>query len=299
MEVNLDLLGKAVALLCALSWGFAVILFSHAGKRMRPVALNLFKTAVTALFLAGAMVIWNVPVIPPGLSAGDWGVVALTGFLGITIADSLFFICLNLLGAGMAAIVDCLYSPMVLLFSWWVLSETPSMAKVTGAFLVVMAVLVASIQPRAPGAGWRRMAWGVLSGGSAMALMALSIVLMKPVLNRTAFLWVTEMRVLTALVFLLLQVAIHRNRKSIMHEVLDTRRWRHALPGAIMGNVIAMTLWVAAFKFTDVASAAILNQTSTIFIVILAAVFLKERFTLRRLTATLLAFGGAILVLVG
>jgi drug/metabolite transporter (DMT)-like permease len=60
-----------------------------------------------------------------------------------------------------------------------------------------------------------------------------------------------------------------------------------------------MTLWVAAFKYTSVNSAAILNQTSTIFIVILAAIFLKERFTRRLFIATILAIAGSILVLLG
>ncbi|MBN1197574.1 MAG: DMT family transporter [Candidatus Aminicenantes bacterium] len=284
-------------MLSAFSWGIAVILFSHAGKQMRPVALNLFKTTITTLFLLAAMIIWNVSLIPAGVSLTDWGIVALTGFLGITVADSLFFVCLNLLGAGMAAIVDCLYSPMVLLFSWWVLSDVPGTAKIAGAALVVSAVLAASIHPGVPGPGWRRMLAGILAGGGAMALMALSIVMMKPILDRADFLWVTELRLITALIFLLIQTALHRKRRMIMAEVMDRRRWRHAFPGALMGNVIAMTMWVAAFKFTDVASAAILNQTSTIFIVILAAVFLNERFTLRRLIAALLAFGGSILVI--
>ncbi|HDP95613.1 MAG TPA: EamA family transporter [Candidatus Aminicenantes bacterium] len=290
-------MGKTTALLSALSWAIAVILFSHAGKQMRPVALNLFKTTITTLFLLVVMLIWGVSLLPSGLSLGDWGIVALTGFLGITVADSLFFVCLNLLGAGMAAIVDCLYSPMVLFFSWWMLSDAPGSTKITGAALVVVSVLVASIHPGVPGPGWRRFLAGVLAGAGAMALMALSIVLMKPILDRADFLWVTELRLVTALIFLLIQTALHRKRRMIVAEVLDRRSWRHAIPGALMGNVIAMTMWVAAFKFTDVASAAILNQTSTIFIVILAAAFLNERFTPRRLIATLLAFAGSILVI--
>ena len=60
-----------------------------------------------------------------------------------------------------------------------------------------------------------------------------------------------------------------------------------------------MTIWVAAFKYTSVSSAAILNQTSTIFVVILAAWVLRETFTRRRLIGTVLAFSGALLVLVG
>jgi drug/metabolite transporter (DMT)-like permease len=63
--------------------------------------------------------------------------------------------------------------------------------------------------------------------------------------------------------------------------------------------VLAMTIWVAAFKYTSVSSAAILNQTSTIWVVLLATWVLKEAFTRRRFIGTALAFSGAVLVLVG
>jgi drug/metabolite transporter (DMT)-like permease len=61
--------------------------------------------------------------------------------------------------------------------------------------------------------------------------------------------------------------------------------------------VLAMTLWIAAFKLTNINIAAILNQTNTIFIIILASVFLNEKFTLRKLIATILAFSGSIIVI--
>ena len=294
----MDLMGKGFALMCAFSWGVAVILFSHAGKRMRPVSLNLYKTTVTTIFLLLIMVIWRIPFFPPGLASSDWVIIALTGFLGITIADSLFFYCLNLLGAGMAAIVDCLYSPMVLLLSWIVLKDRLTGGKLAGVVLVVAAILSASYTPRKRSPKGGRMLLGILAGALAMGLMALSIVLMKPILNRTSFLWVTELRLVTALLFLLLQLYFHRERKSLFKEALTPGNWAHAFPGALMGNVIAMTLWVAAFKYTDVTSAAILNQTSTIFIVILAAVFLQEKFTIQRLVATVLAFAGSLMVII-
>ena len=50
--------------------------------------------------------------------------------------------------------------------------------------------------------------------------------------------------------------------------------------------------WVAG-------SAAILNQTSTIYIILLARVFLKEPLTRRRLLACLLALSGALCVVLG
>jgi drug/metabolite transporter (DMT)-like permease len=76
------------------------------------------------------------------------------------------------------------------------------------------------------------------------------------------------------------------------------KNWRYAFPGTILGNFLAMTCWVAGFQLTEVSSAAILNQTNTIFLVILSSIIFRETFTIRRLIATILAISGSMLVLV-
>ena len=49
-------------------------------------------------------------------------------------------------------------------------------------------------------------------------------------------------------------------------------------------------------KYTKVGIAAILNQSSTVYVLILAAVFLHEPFTRRKLVASALAIAGILLV---
>jgi drug/metabolite transporter (DMT)-like permease len=58
----------------------------------------------------------------------------------------------------------------------------------------------------------------------------------------------------------------------------------------------ALLFWIAGFKYTYASLAAILNQTSVIFALILASVFLKERFTRRKLAAVVLAFAGVAII---
>jgi drug/metabolite transporter (DMT)-like permease len=297
--VPVDTVGKFLALLCALFWAVAVILFRQAGQTLKPITLNLYKTLVAAFFLLLAMWIIGDALIPATAAPGDWVLVAASGVLGIAVADSLFFLCLNMLGAGLSAIVDCLYSPMVMFLSWLVLMDRLTLIQVGGAVLVITAVLAASLKTGETAVGAREIVLGILSGAAAMFLMGLGIVLMKPVLQRESVFWVAEMRQLAALAALLLFLALKKGRRELAVSLVDRRNWRYAFPGSLLGNVFSMTIWVAAFKLTDTISAAILNQTNTIFIVILASLLLKEPFTFRRLAATILGFSGSILVLLG
>jgi drug/metabolite transporter (DMT)-like permease len=68
-----------------------------------------------------------------------------------------------------------------------------------------------------------------------------------------------------------------------------------ALPASIVGNYLAMLAWLAGYKYTLVSVAAILNQLSTIFTFILAAIFLKEPVTIPRVISIFLAICGALL----
>ena len=290
--------GKSLALTSAFIWAFAVILFKRAGDAMRPVPLTLYKTVIAFVLLLPVMWFAGAPLIPAEVNANDWLMVSLSGIIGISIADCLFFICLNLLGAGLTAIVDCLYSPMVIGLSWLLLAEPLEMEQMGGAALVIIAVLAATFERPEKKLETKQVVLGVLSGAGAMFFMAWGIVQMKPALTKTSVFWVTELRLLAAMIVLAVMILVHKKRKEWFGSLVNVKNWRHALPATILGNVLAMTLWVAAFKFTDVSSAAILNQTNTIFIVILATLILKEPFTPRRIIASLLAVGGSILVLI-
>jgi drug/metabolite transporter (DMT)-like permease len=55
--------------------------------------------------------------------------------------------------------------------------------------------------------------------------------------------------------------------------------------------------WLAGFKYSRAGVAALLNQTSTVLIVLLAALFLQEPLTKLKLVAVGMAFAGAAIVL--
>ena len=51
------LLGATFALLAALVWSFAVILFKRSGEKVAPLSLNLFKNTVALTLLAISLIV--------------------------------------------------------------------------------------------------------------------------------------------------------------------------------------------------------------------------------------------------
>ena len=67
---------------------------------------------------------------------------------------------------------------------------------------------------------------------------------------------------------------------------------------ALVGQLLSMLLWLAGYKYTSASIAAILNETASVFIVVLAWIFLGERLTRRKALGIVCTLGGVGLMLV-
>lgn len=289
-------MGEFYALACALVWAFAVICFRRSGESMPPLALNLFRVGFsTALFLAtlaltGGSLLGRAP-------AGDYALLLGSGVVAIALSDTLFHAALNRVGAGINAVVDTLYSPFTALGAFLFLGERLDRWQVAGMGLVIASVVVASRLDPPRGTARRTMAAGVLLGVASMASLAAGVVMAKPVLADADVVWATAVRQVGALAVLLPAALLLPGRGPRLRALRPGPGWRHAVPGTVLGSYVALMLWIAGMKHTAVGKAAVLNQTSTIYTLILAALLLGERFTRRTALAAGLALGGVLLVL--
>jgi len=160
-------LGEALSLACALNWAFVLILFRHVGRSVHPFALNLFKNIAAFVLFVFTILLWHGPHVPE-IATVDVGRLLLSGFLGLGVADTLIFTALNVLGAGLLSIVECLYSPFVILFSLVWLQESLSAAQAAGCALVIGAVSLASATENARSVPRRDLIRGVAIGAAAM-----------------------------------------------------------------------------------------------------------------------------------
>lgn len=287
--------GEILSVTAALVWAVAVILFRKAGDSTPPAALNFFKNIVAALLLVPTVLLSGESLFPRRAPA-DYLVLAGSALLGIAIADTLFFAALQRLGAGLVAVVDTLYSPAVLVFAALFLGERAGLPVLAGAGLIMSAVAVGAADRPPAGRTRRDITVGVVFGVLAMVFMAAGVVMMKQVLATTSVLWASFIRLASGALGLLPLLAIRQTRQEFAAILRPSKAWRHALPPAVLGSYVAMIAWIGGMKFAPVSIAAVLNQMSTIFIFLLAALVLKEPLTPRRSVAVAMAFLGALLV---
>lgn len=290
--------GEVFSILSALAWAVAVILFRLSGQKVSPLALNLFKSSLASfLLLASAWLLF------PKSCPQNWTtllILTISGFFGITLADTLFFFCLNKVGASLTAIIECLYSLFVIFLSRLFLDEKMRLRQLFGVGLILAAIILIS---------WRRqknseivqfnfranhLIAGLIAGSLSMFFMATGIVMIKPLLREIPIFWVAAIRMSAGAFFLFLSFPFWQRRKLLL-PLSRPSNWGIMIVATIIGAYGGILAWVAGMKYTYASIAAALNQLSSIFIFLLAVIFLKERVTTLRILALLIAFVGAFL----
>jgi drug/metabolite transporter (DMT)-like permease len=288
--------GEAFSLGCALAWAVAVILFRRSGESVPPLALNLFRVGTSSVLFVATLAVLDRPLWGAA-PWRDYAVLAASGIIAIALADTLFHMSLNRVGAGVNAVIDTMYSPFITFFAFVVLGERMGPWQMLGMVFIVGSVLLASRVQPPRGTAPRTLAVGVALGVGAMASLAFGIVIAKPVLERSDVVWATTVRQLASLLVLAPAAAILPQRRRLWRVFVPDRSWRFSLPGTLFGSYVALLMWIAGMKHTAAGTAAILNQTSTIYILLLATLVLKEPFSRRKGLAAAMAVTGVVLVL--
>jgi drug/metabolite transporter (DMT)-like permease len=291
-------MGELFALLTAVVWAVAVILFKKSGENVHPIALNLFKNflAITlfipTIYIFGEVLFRKAPI-------SDYLMLLLSGMMGISLADTFYFIALNSVGAAVIAIVACLYGPFIIALSMIFLGERLAPLQFVGVALIISAVIFATETKGESHYPKGNLVKGIFFGTLGTFINAVGVVMIKPILNTSPLVWVSTYRILGGIVGLLIILIFLKDRSNILSTLKKRQSWGFTVGGSFMGAYLSMFLWLAGMKFTLTSIAAALNQTSTIFIYTFAILFLKEKFSVRKAMGVGLAMIGVLLVTYG
>lgn len=288
-------LGEAFALGSAMAWAIGVILYRRLGDYLPPLPLNFIKNLLVLGMLALALPLVHGLQLPQ-ISATELGLAIASGLIGLAIADTLYLKALNQLGAGRMGIIGNLYSPFVIALSFVFLGERLGPLQVAGFVLVAAGVLLVSAG-RAQDASPKARASAVLLGVFAILLMAVAIVMIKRVLEAQPLVWISLIRMASALLGLL-AIAALRGELAKLNPLEMKVDWRLLLIAAFIGQFLSTLFWLGGYKYTSAMVAAILNESASIFIVLLAWLWLKEPMDRRRAGGVGLALAGVGLMVV-
>ena len=286
-------MGDLYAVITAICWSSAVILFDISTKKFTAIQLNVLKNFIGVFGFILTIIVLSIP--SPNFSQQDIFTLALSGVLGILIADGLFLESLRRLGSGISAVVSTIYTPTVFIIAFVLFRESINLQSYIGGALVLGGITISVFQP--PNAVKKRDLYvGILFGIMANILTAYSVLIIKPIMKNNSVVYVALYRFSVGFFFGILINLLKGGIKPVVQKFKQGLTNRYVVLGAILGTYLSVIFWLAGYKYTLAGRAAIYNQLSTVFIIILARIFLKEPMTSKKIIGVSLAIFGAIVV---
>jgi len=288
-------LGAVAALLSAFCWAVAAILFRRIGDRITAMGINLAKGLVAILFMAVLL----LPGLYSGLASLDTNslaALALSGIIGICFGDTLYFLALMRLGARRTLLLGSLIPVTTALIAVFFLGEHIPVLAWLGMMLTITGVTYVLWQ-RTPHENTQRQSHDKYHSGLFFGLLfvvanALSIIATKVGVADIPTLEATFVRQAFAIAGLTFWGLLVRDLMGWVTPLHDRKLLKTLLIASLTGALLGTWLSVLALKYTYAAVAATLNSTSPLFILPLAAFWLKEHINWHEIAGALAAVTG-------
>jgi drug/metabolite transporter (DMT)-like permease len=285
--------GDIYALMAAFCWSSGIILFELSGKVMDSLQMNLIKNFLGVIgFFIVILITGNLFI---SYTNYEYWLLIVSAILGVAVGDLFLLSSLKRLGSGLYAVAGTSYILFVFLFAFLMFKEIIPIQVYLGGSLVIFGIMIRSMtMPQNKCVP--QLTRGIIYVLIAQGLTAYSVLLIRPVLERHTVVHIAMIRFGIGFLFNMGHLLLMHGLDFIKKTVIIGFTTPTMVAGAFMGTFLSVIFWLSGFKYTLAGRAAIYNQLSTVFITIMAALFLKESMNSRSWIAVVLAVAGAVLV---
>tara|TARA_B100001996_G_C18654615_1_gene590723 strand:- start:824 stop:1696 length:873 start_codon:yes stop_codon:yes gene_type:complete len=286
-------LGDIYAIITAICWSSAVILFDISSKKFDAIQLSALKNFIGVLGFIITILVFSIPL--PIFTIDDVFILFISGILGILIADLFFLESLRRLGSGLSAVISTIYTPSIFIISFLLYQETVSSHAYFGGLLVISGIAISTFKiPNL--VKTNDLYIGIILGIVAQILTAYSVLIVKPIMQDSSIVYIALYRFGIGLLATILVCIIKYGYIPTYNNFKKGLSNYSVVFGSIMGTYLSVIFWLAGYKYTLAGRAAIYNQLSTIFIILMARMFLKEELSIKKMIGVGLSIIGALIV---
>jgi len=286
-------IGIIVALLSAASWAFATVVFDKIGKVVPYVGITFLKGTFSIILMMVLLLFTG------GLQAvGIWDFVffALSGIIGISIGDSLFFKSLQDLGAKVQVIFFLLGQIFTMVLSLLLLGELLSLQQYIGAIILLTGIVVViwGKQENHP-----NKVRGIICGLLSILCFSVSAIMVKIAITDVEVVTATFYRMVFGTIFTLGFGVVGKQLHFWIEPLKDKR-----LLSLFVLNVVVITyggflLSMLAIKLISVSLVSVLGTTEPVFVLLFAFLINKERIRKQEIIGTLITLIGLFIIIKG
>ena len=270
-----ELIGIYSALLSAASWALGAILFKKISENVSPFGMTLAKGLIGTLLLGLVYYIEGVSALPAQVLI----LLFISGIIGISIGDTLFFASLRNLGPKMQVILFMFGQIITAIFGIIIFKEYPTTIQYAGISLTLLGVAsVLWTKIRSSSESISTNIRGVIYGLLSMFLFSFSLVLVKGAMAEVSTIGATFYRILAGTVGMMIFGLFGNHVKDWVKPFKGDLK---IISFFIMSVTIVMFggFWLSlvAIKYVNIGVASALNATEPLFVLPLAYFIMKEK----------------------
>ena len=293
-------LGDIYSIITAFCWSIAVVSYKAGLKNHNVFSLKISQNIMVIIFFA-LYIILSGGSFQLDLNNYDLFLVVISGILGITISDTFFMASLRLLGASGQALIDCLYSPLMIIWAYVAFGEKLGAINIFGGSLVISALFLTISRANSKHgsvyeSSGKNLAKGLTYGILTNFTIVGTIMLIRHIIRdpKIDIVVLCFWRFFIGNLFLMFFTKFIKKSKLNIMEIFNKETFLWNFLASFSGPFLATIFWFLGFKYTLAGKAAIYNQMATIFIILWSTLFLKEFMTPKKFLASILAIIGAI-----
>lgn len=287
-------MGGLAALLSAAVWAYGSILFLRLGKKVTPLGMNLVKGIIGILYLGIVALLMGIEPV----STKTFVLLGISGFLGIALGDTFFFKSLMYLGPRLTILLGTLGPVLTVIIAVVFLREKPSFLAWAGIFFILTGVTWV-LWERTPRQkiekNWGR---GIKYALLSTLCISIGIIFAKKGVASCSTLQATFIRISCSVVGLAAWGGATHQLKNWLIPFKEPRILKFIFFAAFVVIFGGFWLFIIALKYIDASIAAVLNSTTPLFILPMAAFMLKEKISPRAIIGAVIAVGGITLIFI-
>ena len=293
--------GEVLALMAALFWSIAVVIFKSLSQKISPFLINALKNTIALICFIITLSILDIPFWNNTFTNQEYIKFIISGILGMGIADAIFIYSLSKIGANRIAILNCFEPIAVYLFTFSLLRTSLSTLESLGFIIVIISILVINYENDQDDIDPKIKKRGMLLQICAILCSALSMVMIKKTLDLhrieiNSIIWIAVFRLFIGFTVSWIIFLFLKNTKKLLRALNDKETIIKIIASSVFGTFMALSCWMMGQAYIEkLPLASILGQTALIFILLFSWIFLNEKITRIRILASGFALLGVFL----
>jgi drug/metabolite transporter (DMT)-like permease len=291
--------GEVAALVTAVSWTAAAMIFERVSKMTGVTSVNTFKVAFGTIYLAVLAVLLGNNVFPFDFPVKSWIYMSISGFVGFVIGDYFLFNAYVMIGSRIAMLLMAASVPMTAIASYFLFGESIGQWGLYGIVLAVSGIsltVVSGKKEAVKDITKARYMKGVIFGLLSAVAMAAGTLFTKVGAENVSPVAATQVRILSALFGFILFVLIFRKTSEIFKTLRDFNALKLIAIGSIFGPFIGVGALLYALQHTKAGVVSTISSLTPVLIIAPSIIFFKKRVSVLEIAGACIAIGGVALL---